>query len=104
MGRLLRVKNLNTSWLDRHLARQIGLRWSGDLVCSRSEIRKTGFRRERFDWGNEPVPATGQRLDVFRFFSRIGQRLAQFVDCFVQAVLEIDEGLARPQLALNFLS
>jgi hypothetical protein len=53
--------------------------------------------------GNEAVPASRQRLHELRNIGRIAQRGAQPLDSRVQAMLEIDERVSRPQPAVQFL-
>src|ERR1700682_5394637 len=49
-------------------------------------------------WELEAVATPGQRLDEPRILRRISQRLAQFVDRGIQAVVEVDEGVGGPDL------
>jgi hypothetical protein len=45
-----------------------------------------------------------QSLDEARIIGRIPQRLAQLLDRRVDAVLELDEGVGRPQRLLQFFA
>src|SRR5207253_6392605 len=49
------------------------------------------------DWGNEPIAALRQRLDEARVFGRIAQSLTEPVDGGIEAVIEVDERVSRPQ-------
>src|SRR5262249_40381866 len=48
--------------------------------------------------GDESVPAPGQRLDEPRLLGGIAEHLAEPLDRRVEAVLEVDVDVARPEL------
>ena len=50
-----------------------------------------------FDLADESIAAAWQRLDIARVISGVTERLAQPPHGGVEAVLEIDEGIVRPQ-------
>jgi hypothetical protein len=53
---------------------------------------------------DEPVAATGQRLDEAGVIGGIAERVAQPGDGGVEHVVEIDEHVARPQPPAQFLA
>jgi hypothetical protein len=53
---------------------------------------------------DEAVAAPRQSLDEARLLGIVPQRLAQFLDGRVDAVVEIDKGASRPKPALQFFS
>jgi hypothetical protein len=56
----------------------------------------------RVDWGDvgkESVAPTGNGLDEARILRRVAQRFTNLVDCFVKAVIEVDDRLAPKFLA-----
>ena len=57
-----------------------------------------------FDRRNEPVSPPRQGFDIGRGLGRIPQRFADARDGVVQAVVEIHEGIGRPELVTEFLS
>jgi len=61
-------------------------------------------RRNNLHRGDEPVAAPRQRLDVARFIRRVAQRPAQRLDGRVDAVLELDNRVVRPQAPLQLLA
>src|SRR4051812_39188080 len=58
--------------------------------------RNRSFSADNF--GNEAVAAARECLDVTRIARRIAERVTQFVDGCVQAVIEVNEGVRRPKL------
>ena len=62
--------------------------------------RESGFHGDR---GNEPVAAARQGFKKCRIRRAVSQRLAGF-DCYAQALVEIDEGVAGPRLLTQFLT
>src|SRR5262245_46953403 len=60
--------------------------------------------REDLDWCDESVAALRQGLDESGTFGRIPERLAQAVHRRVQAVVEIDERVSRPELLAEFVA
>jgi len=51
-----------------------------------------------------PVSPARQRFDVARFLNRIAQYFANAGNCVVNAMIEIDEGISRPDLTLKFFA
>jgi hypothetical protein len=65
-------------------------------------ITRTGTgREERTD---ETIAASRKSFYVSGFFGGIGKSLAKLIDCFVQAVFKINEGLLGPETLLYFLA
>jgi hypothetical protein len=61
------------------------------------------------DGGFEPVAATWQSLDIERSLGGIAQGFPQAIDGIVDAMIEVDEGVRRPNsplqlVALDYLS
>ena len=56
------------------------------------------------DWGNEAIPSSSQRLNEDGRVRRFAQRIAQPLDGGIQAVIEVNEGVRRPESAAQFLS
>jgi hypothetical protein len=61
-------------------------------------------RRDYFDRRDEPIPAARQCLDEARIRRRVVQRVSQAADRVVQAVIEFDERIRRPQRPLQLLA
>ena len=80
------------------------------LVRYRYELRSPGLRsvnRSAFDDPNvrdETIATSSDSLDEPRARRRITQRIANSVDRFVYAVVEIDEGLGGPQSIAKLFS
>lgn len=74
------------------------------LFCLLAIFRGGRWRRNFFDRRNEPVSPARQGFDVSRGLGRIPQRFPNARDWVVEAVVEIDEGVSRPQLIAQFLS
>ena len=80
------------------------------IVTSEKRIGRIDWtvRRRRgragVDCGLEPVSAPGKRLDELRCRRRVAKRLAQPFDRRVQAVLEINEGIAAPELTAQIVA
>ena len=53
---------------------------------------------------HQPVAAAGHGLDVLRLVGRIAERLAAACDGDVDAVVELDDGVVRPELLLDLLA
>ncbi len=53
---------------------------------------------------NEAVAKAGKRLYVARRVSGVLERLANFVDGHVETMVEIDEGIVRPEFLSKLLS
>jgi hypothetical protein len=53
---------------------------------------------------NELVSTAWQRLDVARGLGRIAERVANARNCVVKAVVEIDEGVSRPDFSPKFFA
>jgi hypothetical protein len=65
-------------------------------------FRPQGPRRT--DWRNEAIPAACQRFDEARVVRGIAQRVAKFAEGGIQAAIEIDKGVRRPQLIAENLA
>jgi len=63
--------------------------------------RLGNYRGRRKKRANETVAASRECFDVDGLFGGIGERLAEFVDGFVEAVFEVDESFLRPKAPLN---
>src|SRR5205085_9084141 len=57
-----------------------------------------------FHGSDEPVSASRKRLNVARFFGRVAQCCSKASDGIVQAVIEIHEGVGRPDLRSQFFA
>ena len=64
--------------------------------------RSIGFRAS--DRPDETVPATTQGFDESRVLRRVSQRLAELPDGRPQAVIEVHEGVGRPQSILELFA
>ena len=53
---------------------------------------------------NEAISSSSKRLNEDGRFRRFAQRIAQPLDGGIQTVIEVDEGVRRPELAAQFLS
>ena len=53
---------------------------------------------------NEAITAAGERLNKDRSVCRFAQRIAQPLDRGIQAMIEVNEGVRRPELAAQFLA
>ena len=53
---------------------------------------------------DEPIAAAGQRLDESRHVRRVPKRISQAANRGIQAALEIDERLCRPQTLSQLLA
>src|SRR5271166_3734256 len=54
--------------------------------------------------GDETIAPARHGLDKTRIVRRIAQRRAKFFDCRVQAIVEGNIGVRRPELLLNFFA
>src|SRR5262249_1596641 len=59
---------------------------------------------QSFNGSTKTIAAARYGLDEFRFIGGIAQRVAQSVDCAVEAVFKIYERARRPQFLLNLFS
>jgi hypothetical protein len=66
---------------------------------ARQASRRTGFNR-----CDESVAALRKRFDEAWALGGIAERLAEPVDRFVQAAVEVNKGVSRPQPPLQFLA
>src|SRR5579859_1051096 len=57
-----------------------------------------------FDFREEPVSAARNGFHKTRTLGGVAQGLANFADCFVESVVEIDEGVRRPKFLLKLLA
>ena len=57
-----------------------------------------------FDWGDQPVSAARQSLNVFRVVGIVVERLAQDRHRNVNAPIEFHHGIVRPKNLLYFLA
>src|SRR5882762_5083119 len=56
------------------------------------------------DRSNETVTSSSDCLDEDWRFRRFAQRIAQPLDGGIEAMIEVDEGVRRPEFAAQFLS
>ena len=56
----------------------------------------------RFDVGEKPIAASRDRLDEARAFGRVAERISNLVNCFVEAVIKINNR-PRPEPASQLL-
>ena len=56
------------------------------------------------DRSNEAIPTSSECLNEYGGISRIAQRVAQSFDGCIQAMIEVDERVRRPELDAQFLS
>src|SRR5271165_274140 len=56
------------------------------------------------DWCDEPIAMLGEGLDKPGIGCRVSEQLADSVDTVVQTVVEVDEGLVRPQLKAQLVA
>jgi hypothetical protein len=57
-----------------------------------------------FDLSKEAVATASNSFHKTRTLGGIAERVADFVDCFVQSVVEVHEGVCGPELFLKFLA
>src|SRR5580658_6762188 len=57
-----------------------------------------------FDVCEETVTAARNGLHEARAFGRVSKRFTDFVNCFIEAVVEIHESVRRPEFFLQFLA
>jgi hypothetical protein len=60
--------------------------------------------RFRFDGTDESIPFAGIRLYVTRLLGVVIQRSAQFLNCAVQASLEVNEDIVAPEPLAQFIA
>jgi len=75
------------------------LRHVFDRVCNRA-VTVADF----FDPGYEAISTPRQCLDVARRVGIVVEHLAQLLDMRVQAVLEVNKGILRPEMTPEFLA
>lgn len=63
-----------------------------------------GVQWDAFHGGDETVAAARQGFDETRLLGRIAEGAAERLDRRIHAMLEIDEGVGRPQAALQLLA
>ena len=73
-------------------------------VIERQNCQRFDFSDALVDDSNEAIAVTGKRLDEARFVGRILQRIAQPLHRVVQALLEVNESVCRPDLLLQFVA
>jgi hypothetical protein len=73
-----------------------------DLLNHGPPVR-TGRLRHGYR-GEEAVTAAGDGLDKTRRRRRVVQSLSKFADGLIETMVEVNEGLSTPYLALNFFS
>src|SRR5207237_10568027 len=69
----------------------------GSRRCDNSRGRPV-YRRE------EAVAASGHSFYKSGVLCRVTERVPQPADCCIQAVIDIDEGICRPELLLQFFA
>jgi hypothetical protein len=67
-----------------------------DLCCA--------WRRGAVDWSDETISTSSERFDEHWSVRRFAQRIAQPLDSCIQAVIEVNEGILRPEPAPQFVS
>jgi hypothetical protein len=60
--------------------------------------------RRAIDWSNETIATSSERLDEHWSVRRFAQRIAQPLDGGIQAMIEVNEGILRPEFAAQFFS
>jgi len=80
------------------------------LLCVARQVLQ-GQDRERFNppraginASDETIAAAGNGFDITGFLSRIAQRCTQSLNCVVDAVVEVDKGVGRPDFLTQFVS
>ncbi len=58
----------------------------------------------RFNRGYEPVAFSGDRLDVARYLGGVAKRVPQATNGVVQAVVELDIRVFRPERTAEFFA
>src|SRR5580700_8184861 len=71
------------------------------LIC---ESRDANWGFGNFDARDETVAATRDCFHKSRTLGGVPKRIPDFVDCFVESVVEIHEGVRRPEFFLKFLA
>ena len=66
--------------------------------------RVSSFGSSSLDLADEAVATLRQRLDIARCIGFVAERLAQFLDRRVQAVVEINERVGGPEALANLLA
>jgi len=56
------------------------------------------------DLGDEAISAAGECLDILGVFGRVAESIAELVYGGIQAMIEVNEGVARPKLGPKFLA
>ncbi|HET6175281.1 MAG TPA: hypothetical protein VFE61_00010 [Candidatus Sulfotelmatobacter sp.] len=56
------------------------------------------------DRSNETIPTSSECLNEYRGISGIAQRVAQSFDGRIEAMIEVDKGVRRPELDAQFLA
>src|ERR1700687_2210750 len=62
------------------------------------------WRRILHERSNEAIPSSSKRLNEDGRLSRFAERITQPFDSGIQTMIEVDEGVRRPELAAQFLS
>ena len=75
--------------------------WGRGLEGKRSDIAGGFFYH--CNWRDKSVSDPGQRLDISRLCRGIVQRVTKFFYRGIQAVLEVNKSVHRPQLLLHLL-
>jgi hypothetical protein len=57
-----------------------------------------------FDLGEEAVSATRNGFHIAGTLGGVAEGLADFANCFIESVVEIDEGVRRPKFFLKLLA
>lgn len=69
-----------------------------------SSRRRLEVSVDLFHWRKEAISAPSQGFDEARIGSGIAQYLAEFVNDGVEAVVEVNEGIAGPELLPQFFA
>jgi hypothetical protein len=73
-------------------------------ILQRKHQQRSDLSRAAFQVPQKAVPTLGQGFDETRVFGGIAEGFAQFVNRFVEAVIEIHERIGRPKAAAQLLA
>src|SRR5208337_5555704 len=74
---------------------------AGSLLCGGNRVCRCQV--DATYWGDEAISAAGQGFDEARARCGVAQRIANFVYRGVEAVIEVDEGVGRPNLCAQLV-
>jgi hypothetical protein len=99
-GQNQRAKKLE---LGRWIEVRRGLRRRRSAI-GEAKLRGNGLGFDALDRYEEAIAATRKSFNVVGMFGGIGESLAQLVDGFVEAILEVDESLGGPETLPDFFA